>query len=149
MEQFAGGEGSKAWLAKIFKHDDIITIGIGDLSRATGVTTTKLRYWTDKGYINCLSESEGNRKYKYETVFKVRAMKAYLDEGYTLATAAQKMAQHRDVIQTLKHLVTDRIESVQLVDDGSHIIDFGSFDSEPTKHLIAQVDSSGTHFRLE
>lgn len=149
MEQFAGDVGSKAWLMKIFRNDDVITMGIGDLARATGISATKLRYWTDKGYIKCLSENEGNRKYKYETVFKVRAMKAYLDEGYTLATAAKKMAQHRDVIKTLKHLVSDRIERVELVDEGTHLIDFGPFDAEPTKHLIAQVDSSGTHFRLE
>jgi Predicted transcriptional regulators len=76
---------------------DRITLGIGDVARATGVAQSKLRYWENKGYIKSHSVTDNrNRKFTYKTLLQVQLIKSYLDDGYTL-TSAVKRARQRGV----------------------------------------------------
>ena len=36
---------------------DDIQIGIGDMSKSTGVSSRQLRYWEEKGYIKSINEA--------------------------------------------------------------------------------------------
>ncbi|GEK29620.1 MerR family transcriptional regulator [Furfurilactobacillus siliginis] len=139
--------GKPEWFRKLVSTDHV-AMGIGDLSRATGVSPTQLRYWTDKNYIEVDEHAEGKHKYAYETIYKVRAIKSFLDDGFTLSAAVSRMAEHRAIVHALKHVVTDRIEDVE-VDGNEHLFDFGPFDPDPTCHLLARVNESGTTFELQ
>ena len=72
-----------------FIHD--IRIGIGDMCKITGVTGRQLRYWEERGYIKSLADEKNSaRKYSWEMLYKVGSIKAFIDEGYTLAKAVEK-----------------------------------------------------------
>ncbi len=148
MESARNAAGSPEWLKSIINSDDIL-IGIGDLSRATEVSPAQLRYWTDKNYIDGVEQEEGNRKYTYDTVFKVRAIKAYMDEGFTLAAAVKRMRQHREVIHILKDVMMTRLEDVHSDKDGSQVVNMGTFDPEPQYTLIARLMDGTTRFELK
>ena len=69
------------------------TYSIGDTAKMTGVSQKQLRHWEGK-YI---PEPErvvcGERSYRWYTksqVNLIRRIKDYLDEGFTLPTAAKK-----------------------------------------------------------
>ncbi|WP_143795720.1 MerR family transcriptional regulator, partial [Oenococcus oeni] len=68
--------------------DDNVLIGISDLSDATGVSQTQLRYWLEKGYLKSRGTAK-KKKFIYGTVFFVRMIKKYQDEGFTLASAVE------------------------------------------------------------
>ncbi|KRL53950.1 MerR family transcriptional regulator [Furfurilactobacillus rossiae] len=148
MERTPQTEGSPEWLRSIINSDDIL-IGIGDLSRATDVSTAQLRYWTDKGYIHVVNQDEGNRKYTYDTAFKVRAIKAYMDEGFTLVAATKRMQKHREVIHLLKDVMMNRLEGVGTDEDGSQIVSLGLFDPDPQYELVARLRDGKTRFELQ
>ena len=64
------------------KMGDNLRIGIGDMSKMTGVSSRQLRYWEQKGYIKAMNEEEGGaRKYGLGSMYKIFAIKHFLDEG--------------------------------------------------------------------
>ena len=72
---------------------DKLIVGIGEVAQITGIHCRQIRYWEDKGIIKSLTEEEGkNRRYDYANIKKILLVKLYLEEGYTLDTAAQKVA---------------------------------------------------------
>lgn len=79
----------KQKLAEIVK-DNAWYMGLGDVSRATGISQTKLRYWERKGYIESKQGKNQNRKFSYSMLIKAYQIKLFLDQGYTLAVAAEK-----------------------------------------------------------
>ena len=70
-----------------------ITYSTGETSKLTGVSHKQIRYWEKKGFI---SKVERNicgdiayRRFTQSQVEIIRAIKGYLDQGYTLARAAE------------------------------------------------------------
>jgi len=72
-----------------------ITYSIGEIEELTGgeISQKQIRYWENKGYI---PKAERNicgdiayRRFKQSQVEIIRAIKGYLDQGYTLARAAE------------------------------------------------------------
>ena len=69
-----------------------LIVGIGEVSQITNIPCRQIRYWEDKGIIKSLTEEEGkNRRYDYINIKKMLLVKLYLEEGYTLDAAAQKV----------------------------------------------------------
>jgi DNA-binding transcriptional MerR regulator len=70
------------------------TYSIGEAARICGVTEKQIRHWEERGHIPHLQRVIcGKRDYRQftEEGFKlIRRIKEYLDEGYTLPTAAKK-----------------------------------------------------------
>jgi DNA-binding transcriptional MerR regulator len=70
---------------------------IGAASRMTGVTQKQIRHWEERGYIpEAMRVVCGERAYRYFTpkqIEIIRAIKGYLDQGYTLSHAS-KMARN-------------------------------------------------------
>jgi predicted transcriptional regulator len=69
-----------------------LLIGIGEVSKITGVPTRKIRYWEEKGIIQSEKENSGStRKYNIVTIKKILLIKELIDDGFTLDAAAQKV----------------------------------------------------------
>ncbi|BBO74602.1 hypothetical protein DSCW_20190 [Desulfosarcina widdelii] len=71
------------------------TFSIGDTAKMSGASQKQIRHWEAKGYIpEAIRVVSGDRAYRRFTLGQVEAIgkiKAYLDEGYTLSAAAQKV----------------------------------------------------------
>lgn len=63
---------------------DNLRIGIGDMSKMTGVSSRQLRYWEQKGYIKAMNEEEGvARKYGLGSMYKIFAIKHFWMRVYS------------------------------------------------------------------
>lgn len=71
------------------------TFSIGDTAKMSKASQKQIRHWEAKGYIpEAIRVVSGDRAYRRFTLGQVEAIgkiKAYLDEGYTLLAAAQKV----------------------------------------------------------
>jgi DNA-binding transcriptional MerR regulator len=67
---------------------------IGDTAQLTGATQKQIRNWEAQGHIPKAERiKSGNRAYRRFTLRHIEMIshiKAFLDEGYTLSTAAEK-----------------------------------------------------------
>ncbi|MFD1124457.1 MerR family transcriptional regulator [Lentilactobacillus raoultii] len=133
-------------LAKILEKTDW-HLGIGDVESATGISQTKLRYWERKGYIKSAQGKGQNRKFTYSTLMKVYQMKMYLDQGYTLAVAAEKAESKNQIMRTLKRVIFDRYEGIETL-EGCPAINLGSLVGDPDHSLYAIVRSDHTDLKL-
>lgn len=83
-----------------FDFLDKLVVGIGEVSRITGIATRQIRYWEEKGIITSLTEEEGkNRRYNYENIKKMLLIKEMIDEGYTLDASAEKVKKRMEMIE--------------------------------------------------
>ncbi|MSE21357.1 MerR family transcriptional regulator [Lactobacillus parabuchneri] len=133
-------------LAQIIKDNDWL-LGIGDVSNATGVSQTQLRYWERKGYIESRQGKGQNRKFTYSMLMKVYQMKLLLDQGYTLAVAAQKAESKTRELKLLKQVLFDRFEGMATI-DGSPAVNLGYLDDSKKTILYAIVKKDGTDFKV-
>jgi len=73
------------------------TYSIGEAARICGVTEKQIRHWEEKNHIPKAQRVIcGERSYRQftETDFNlISKIREYLDEGYTLSTAAKKAAE--------------------------------------------------------
>ncbi|KRL57523.1 MerR family transcriptional regulator [Lentilactobacillus parakefiri] len=133
-------------LAQIMKENDW-HLGIGDVSNATGVSQTKLRYWERKGYIESTQGKGQNRKFTYSMLMKVYQMKLLLDQGHTLAVAAQKAESKSHELKLLKQVLFDRFEGMAEI-DGHPAVNLGFLDDREDSLLYAVVKKDGTKFKV-
>jgi DNA-binding transcriptional MerR regulator len=77
--------------------DNNIHFSVGKTAQICGVTQKQIRHWEHKGYIPQAKRIVcGERAYREFTNVDcalICRIKEYLDEGYTLKTAAKKAAQ--------------------------------------------------------
>ena len=70
---------------------------IGESARMSGVSIKQIRHWEDRGYIpesdRVVCGKRSYRKYGHSDLELIQAIKAYLDEGYTLPVAAKLAAE--------------------------------------------------------
>jgi len=121
-------------------ESEVFQFRIGELATMTGVSTRQLRYWESKDIINSLiREGEQDaRVYNYQTYVKVAAIKNFLDEGYTLKAAVDKMHDLEKVWHTLHEVMSRAVKDVVEL-DGQTVVDLGCFDEEKTQRLYAGV----------
>ena len=83
------------------------TYSIGEAARICGVTEKQIRHWEEKGHIPQPDRVIcGKRSYRQfgETELKlIRRIKKFLDEGFTLASAAKKAASTLKVKEVLEN----------------------------------------------
>jgi len=69
-------------------------VSIGEAARATGASVKPIRHWPEQGYIPAPERVVcGERSYRYfndNDLKIISGVKAYLDQGYTVKTAAEK-----------------------------------------------------------
>ncbi|MGO3549169.1 MAG: MerR family transcriptional regulator [Paucilactobacillus nenjiangensis] len=126
----------------------MMQFGIGDLSRVTQVSQSKLRYWESKGYIHPIQIQTGqNRKYSMATLSRVRMIKYFLDEGYTLPVAVKKANEQKETISVLRKVMVERFVSIDEI-DGKPAVNMGPVEDQPGKKLVAIVDLDGVTMHL-
>ena len=71
------------------------TLSIGDTAKRTGATQKQIRHWEAKGYISeagrVVSGVRAYRRFTLGQVETISKIKEFLDEGFTLLAAAQKV----------------------------------------------------------
>ena len=122
-------------------------LGIGDVSAATGVSQSQLRYWEQKGYITSEKEKGQNRKYSYETLIRVFMINNYIKQGFTLTAAVKKAAAHRETMELLKQSMVDRFQGIDEI-DGYPAINLGFVDDQQTEVLYLVVKEDRTDVKL-
>lgn len=107
----------------------------------TGVSTRQLRYWEQKGYIAPMDRTDPQkaRMYDFRTYVGVRIMKAFLDEGYRLPSAAEKMAGVLNDMNVFRDFVQQAFRGIDLV-DGKPAVNMGPFDVDGKKTLYGIND---------
>ena len=142
----------EAWRMTMFKlHvNKDFRVGIGDLSQMIGVSTRQLRYWESKGYIKSLAGEEGStRKFSIGTCYRAATIRAFLDEGYTLAKAVAKTEQVKNQVAIVRHFENVMLKDIKVTDEdkGYGEIDYGYLANEPTKKVYGVIDENG--YRME
>jgi DNA-binding transcriptional MerR regulator len=76
------------------------TYSIGEAARICGVTEKQIRHWEEKGHIphpqRVICGKRNYRQFTEEGFKLIRRIKEYLDEGFTLTSAARKAASEID-----------------------------------------------------
>ena len=82
------------------EHSRIQYYSISEAARICGVTAKQIRNWEEKGYIPSPARfscgERQHRQYNEEDLRIISRVRAYLDAGYTLTTAADKAATDSD-----------------------------------------------------
>ncbi|MCC7666459.1 MerR family transcriptional regulator [Liquorilactobacillus satsumensis] len=140
--------GDKNNAAYVTRFKDIIKnehflFGIGDISKATGVSQRKLRYWEERGYIHPENSSdEGqHRKYSHFMFLKIAMIQSFLKEGYTLSAAVQKTNEHHKLGKAVFGFVKERLQNFTFV-PGGYEIDLGEVNDTQGKHIYALIRSN-------
>lgn len=131
---------------------DDIQIGIGDMSKSTGVSSRQLRYWEEKGYIKSINEGDGNkRKYTINEYYHIRLIKHFLDEGYTLNASIEKAEERRQQLLVLRRFGVEIIKDVEVTDKDKHYgkIDLGKVCNDENKHAYGIVTEDDCSIEIE
>ncbi|MCW3778206.1 MerR family transcriptional regulator [Levilactobacillus namurensis] len=115
---------------------------IGELSAMTGVSARQLRYWEKKGLIHSREREDGQqaRVYAFKTFVLVSMMKYFLDQGYTLAAAAEHAQKRQDNARILHRFIKQGIQGFADI-DGQMALNMGRFDDQQT--LMALIPEEG------
>lgn len=129
-------------LHKIFFNSKL-QITMSELSEATEVSPSQIRYWEKKGYIQS-TQGQKNQSHKYtlQTLGTVMGIKYYLNQGFTLKAAFEKQSQQRNLFNSVKSFALARVQDIHLADNQVEI-DLGTLDSDPQKRVMARVDQDG------
>jgi DNA-binding transcriptional MerR regulator len=72
------------------------TVSIGEAARLCGVTVKQIRHWQDREYIpepqRVICGERAFRQFKNDDLEQIKKIKAYIDAGFRLSSAAEKAA---------------------------------------------------------
>lgn len=122
-------------------------LGIGDVSAATGVSQSQLRYWEQKGYITSEKINGQNRKYSYDMLIRVFMINGFIKEGFTLTAAVKRASEHRETMNLLRQSMIDRFQGTTEI-DGYPAVNLGFINSQHTEVLYLVVKDDGTDIKI-
>lgn len=126
-----------------------LRITMSQLSEMTGVSPSQIRYWEKKNYIHSeQGEKNQNHLFPMKMLYHVCAIKFYLDQGYTLANAAQKADAHRESSKLFRRFMTDQQLQVTATGPGQGEIIVGTIAEDPHTEVYATVNKNGTELHL-
>lgn len=142
---------SKKIMHDIFKN---LEIGIGEVSKLTGVSQRQLRYWETKGYIKPISDDQsGVRRYNLATLYLIVFIKEQLDEGFTLSVAFEHSKDIRLKSRIVHQFFRETFDDVKVTDStkGYGEIDLGEFQAEDGSmhHFKGVVDEKGQYVKMD
>lgn len=125
---------------------DRLIFGISQISQMTAISPRQLRYWEKRGYISSLSEKDGaSRQYNLKMTIRIIGIKQFLDEGYTLATAVQKVADFAKRNELMRHFIMQRFEGTTDL-AGEMALDFGELDDG--QRIYGVIQDGHAEFKL-
>lgn len=117
-------------------NEENLLIGISELSEIADVSPRQLRYWEEKGYISSVAKDDKSaRKYQLPMVVKVRLIKRFLDDGYTLNSAVEKAAEQKRNVALTKKIFSGTFHGISEICAGFVAIDLGNFDDQGLQRL--------------
>lgn len=142
---------SKKIMHDIFQN---LEIGIGEVSKLTGVSQRQLRYWETKGYIKPISDDQsGVRRYNLATLYLIVFIKKQLDEGFTLSAAFEHSKDIRLKSRIVHQFFRETFDDVKVTDStkGYGEIDLGEFQAEDGSmhHFKGVVDEKGQYVKMD
>lgn len=142
---------SKKIMHDIFQN---LEIGIGEVSKLTGVSQRQLRYWETKGYIKPISDDQsGVRRYNLATLYLIAFIKEQLDEGFTLSAAFEHSKDIRLKSRIVHQFFRETFDDVKVTDStkGYGEIDLGEFQAEDGSmhHFKGVVDEKGQYVKMD
>lgn len=121
-----------------------VKVGMTELSKVTKVSPSQIRYWERKGYIKSEQEEQNqNHYYSLRTVYRVFAIKYYLDQGYTLQGAVKKMRDRQENSRIFIKFLNDRLKDVVQTGPDKGEVVLGPLDDDPSQEVYARVDRHG------
>ncbi|GAJ26619.1 transcriptional regulator [Liquorilactobacillus sucicola DSM 21376 = JCM 15457] len=127
-------------------EDSKLNLGFSELASITEVPQNKLRYWSQKGYIQPCSAEKKNQ-FKFDIVFQIYAIKFFQNKGFTLAVAAKKASYYSQTFKDIKKATHARLQEIKKTPEYT-LIDLGLFDPEPSKNLCLRIEGSQSRFEL-
>lgn len=122
---------------------DRLTITLSELSEATGVSPSQIRYWEKKGYIKSRQgQKNQNHRYSMGTFAKVVSINYFLRQGFTLKMAYQKQQEGRNLLKCIKDFNRNQIQDVTVKKDYVEF-DLGQVSNADHQRVIVQVDHDG------
>lgn len=114
-----------------------------EAARVTGVTASRLRYWSKSGFLTPTGEEGKRRLYTFQDLIAIRAAKGLLDHGVSLQRVRSSIENLRSTLpRVTKPLVELRVQA-----DGPSIVVRSSdstFDAS-TGQLLIDFDVSDLH----
>lgn len=142
---------SKKIMHDIFQN---LEIGIGEVSKLTGVSQRQLRYWETKGYIKPISDDQsGVRRYNLATLYLIVFIKEQLGEGFTLSAAFEHSKDIQLKSRIVHQFFRETFDDVKVTDStkGYGEIDLGEFQAEDGSmhHFKGVVDEKGQYVKID
>lgn len=117
-----------------------LQITMSELSEASGVSPSQIRYWEKKGYIKSIQGKKNqSHKYTIKTLGTVMGIKYYLNQGFTLKAAFEKQNQKKDLFTAIRTFAINRVSDIEFADNGNIKIDLGTIANQPTQHIVGVV----------
>ncbi|MCQ9316561.1 MerR family transcriptional regulator [Pediococcus pentosaceus] len=137
--------GRLAVVKKIIDSEAML-LSIGDVANAVDVSTRQLRYWEKKGYIKSKISKTGQRKYTYFTMIQAGNIASYIEDGFTLAKAAEKAQSNGHIMKALRHFLKERFSGGREIPNG-YEFDLGEIKGLPKdQRLFIEVLEDGESF---
>lgn len=126
-----------------------LKVSMTEVSRVTGVSTSQLRYWEKKGYIQSEQDDQNkNHYFSLPTIFQAFTIKLFLDQGYTLTMAVKKEQQRRELHRVFERFITDCILEIKQTGEKEGEIKLGPLADDPTKEVYATINRNNTSLHL-
>lgn len=135
------------WFHNIIRPDNLY-LSIRDTARACQVTDTQIRYWIKNGYLKTVKTENGAVKLPYKQVIHARMIKKFLDDGYTLHAAVNKMRDNLSIARSVQHILLDSIQNISIKNDDI-ILDFGPLAEDHSQHVYCIDNHQQTKFTIQ
>lgn len=86
---------------------------IGQLSEATGIPTSTLRFWERKGLLTADARKGGQRRYTEEALTKVALLRLCQDAGWTLAEISQIVRERLALAPNWRDTVSTKMSQLE------------------------------------
>ncbi len=116
-----------------------IQLPLSEVARLAGVTPRQVRYWEKKGLLKSHQDGKNaNHKFTIFAILDAMRIKDYLDQGFTLQAAGEKLDKYKDLLRALRRFYRERLVAVDQTDQSIEI-NLGPLSGDQTKVVVASV----------
>lgn len=142
MEELTG------YLHQLAKSDGF-QFTISQITAATGVTASQLRYWERKGLIHSKQVAKNqNHTYSFMMMLRIATIAYYLKQGFTLTSAAEREQKHRQLAKVYHQFFENDLYQVVVKDNGDYELILGTVEDDPHTHAYLTLGKKRPHLHL-